>query len=73
MDVLKINDDDDDDVQEFMFGLLKQGNLLDFRLQSLECALMRNELLRMRANEKPPTQNTRSRSALLRYVLQIMC
>ena len=47
--------------------------LLDFRLQSLECALMRNGLLRMRANEKPPTENTRSSLALLRYVLLIRC
>ena len=47
--------------------------LLDSRLQSLACALMRNGLLRMRANEKPPTENTRSPSALLRHVLLIRC
>ena len=34
---------------------------------------MRNGLLRMRANEKPSTENTRSPSALLRYVLLIRC
>ena len=45
--------------------------LLDFKLQSLECALIRNGKLGMRANEKPPTENTRSPSALLRYVLLI--
>ena len=39
--------------------------LLDFELQSLECALMRNGLMIMRANEKPPTENTRSSFALL--------
>ena len=41
---------------------------LDFRLQSLECALMRNRRLRMRANEKPSTENTRSLSAILHEI-----
>ena len=40
----------------------KKRLLFDFRLQRIECALMRNGLLRMRANEKPPTENTRSPS-----------
>ena len=44
-------------------------NLFDFRLKSLEWALIGNELMRMRVNEKLPTENTRSPSALLRYVL----
>ena len=52
-----------------LFIIIKTRLLLDFRLQRIECALMRNGLLRMRANEKPPTENTRSPSALLRYVL----
>ena len=51
--------------------IFKTRTLLDFRLQSLECTLMRNGLLRMRANEKLPTENTRSPSAPLTYVLLI--